>query len=458
MHWGSPYSFLLLLGAVPLILFLHSLRPTGLKVRTTTLFLWERLLRERPVGKKLGWLLKRNLLLILQILIALILIAALADPSLLRYGAPSGDTVVVVDLSASMKARGRSGSRFDGARREFFSLIDAMPSDQRTMVIGAGPMPRVISPFTADKRRLKDLGRSLQPTDAPGQVKEAVLFAHSFLKRGSPDGVVVFSDGAFDGAEELPWHSTHLRLVRAEGGDQNVGITGFEFRRVPTTPVHYEIMIRIKNFTPHPIRTPLTLTVGERTWAQESLEIAPQESRVLIYPYRGVLEGRATAILGIEDDFSTDNRAFLVLSESPPIRLLYAGKGNPFLEHLFHSFPYVQVTYVDRLVPEHLSSHLRQYDVILLDGIPSPPLVEGNFILINTVAEGLPLRVRGKILRPRPLPSVTRHPLTEGLRLDDLYIKEALRLIPTGGGITLARSKEGPLIFALERGRLRALV
>ena len=170
MNWGFPYAFFLLLGAIPLILFLHSLKPKGTKIRTTTLFLWERVLKERPVGKRLGWLLRQNLLLILQILIALILIMALADPSLLRYGSPAGDTVAVIDMSASMKARGRAGSRFDEAQRELLSLIDAMPSDQRMMVIGAGPTARILSPFTADKKRLREVGRTLQPTDAPGQV------------------------------------------------------------------------------------------------------------------------------------------------------------------------------------------------------------------------------------------------------------------------------------------------
>ncbi|HBA39684.1 MAG TPA: hypothetical protein DCZ05_08060, partial [Deltaproteobacteria bacterium] len=230
MLWGFPLSFLLLLAVVPWIIFLHSLRPKGLKVRTTALFLWERVMKERPVGKRLGRLLKKNLLLILQILIALILIAVLADPSLLHTGASVSDTVIVMDLSASMKAKGRSGSRFDSAREEFFSLIDAMSSNQKMMVIGAAPIPRVLSPFTSDKRRLKDLGRSLQPTDAPGQVKEAILFAYSFLRRESRDRVVVISDGAFDGAEGLPWNSSHLRLVEVEGGSDNVGIMGFEFR------------------------------------------------------------------------------------------------------------------------------------------------------------------------------------------------------------------------------------
>ena len=458
MRWGFPLSFLLLLAVVPWIIFLHSLRPKGLKVRTTALFLWERVMKERPVGKRLGRLLKKNLLLILQILIALILIAVLADPSLLHTGASVSDTVIVMDLSASMKAKGRSGSRFDSARKEFLSLIDAMSSNQKMMVIGAAPIPRVLSPFTSDKRRLKDLGRSLQPTDAPGQVKEAILFAYSFLRRESRDRVVVISDGAFDGAEGLPWNSSHLRLVEVEGGSDNVGIMGFEFRRIPSHPAKYEIMIRIKNFTPRPVRAPLILSVGEKKLAQENIEIEASGSRVLIYPYQGPLAGRATAQLAIEDDFATDNRAFLVLSESPPVHVLYAGKGNPFLEVLFRSLPNVQVTHVDRLDADLISSKLHLYDLVIVDGIPAPPMTQGNFLLINTIGEGIPLSVTGKILRPRLLPAVVRHPLVEGLRLDDLHIKEALRLVPTGEGINLAGSKEGPLIFALERGRLKALI
>ena len=131
MLWGVPSALLVILGAVPLILFLHSLRPRGLKVRTTALFIWERVLKERPLATRLGWLLRKNLLLILQLLAAILLIAALADPSLLHFGAPAGDTVVVMDLTASMKAKGPAGTRFDAARREFLSLVDALPADRK---------------------------------------------------------------------------------------------------------------------------------------------------------------------------------------------------------------------------------------------------------------------------------------------------------------------------------------
>ncbi len=161
MFWRLPSALLLLAGAIPLILFLHSLRPRGLRVRTTTFFLWERVLREQPLGTRLGWLVRKNLLLILQLLAALALIAALADPWLRYFGSPSGDVVVVMDLSASMKATERGVLRFDAARREWLSLIDGLGAGQKMMVIGAGAQPRLLMPFTSDQRRLSGPGARL---------------------------------------------------------------------------------------------------------------------------------------------------------------------------------------------------------------------------------------------------------------------------------------------------------
>jgi Ca-activated chloride channel family protein len=273
MMWGFPYALLFLLGALPLIIFLHSLRPRGLRLRTTTYFIWERVLKERPLATRLGWLLRKNLLLILQILAASVLIAALADPSLLSFGAPAGDIVVVMDLSASMKAKGRSATRFESARQEFSSLVDRLGSEQRMMVIGAGPQPRVLAPFTTDKRRLREIGRTLTATDAPARVKEAILFAHAFLKKGSPDRVVVITDGAFEGAGDFTWQTAHLRLVSIDGGNQNVGIIAFEARRRRNRPSELEIMVHVKNFTSKTVRAPLTVTLADKTLRREQIEV-----------------------------------------------------------------------------------------------------------------------------------------------------------------------------------------
>ena len=456
MVWAVPYALLLFFGAVPLILFLHSLKPKGFKVSTTTLFLWERVLKQRPLATRIGWLFRKNLLLILQILAACLLIAALADPSLLHFGAPSGDMVVVVDLSASMKARGPSGTRFEAARKEFLSLVDELSSGQKMMLIGAGAQTRLIVPFTADKQRLRDAGRSMVATDVSGRIKEAILFAHAFLKRGSPDHVVVISDGAFAGAEDFARQAAHLRFIKVDGGRDNVGIVGFEVRRHADRSSQYEVMVHLRNFTAKAIRAPLTVTLGDTTLVRESIDIEPDGRRVLIYPFKGSLAGTLAARLEIDDDFATDNRAYLAVSDAPPVRLLYVGPGNPFLSNLLRFFPNVQVTAAQPGEPD--ASHFEnQYDLVIFDRVPVPTLTQGNFILINTVAPNLPLQVQGKSRNPRIVAPVTKHPITDGLSLADLQVRESLRVAVTGDGVVLARSPESPMLVALERGKLRLL-
>ncbi|HJX10450.1 MAG TPA: VWA domain-containing protein, partial [Candidatus Binatia bacterium] len=311
MLWGAPYALLLAVGAIPLIFFLHSLKPRGVKINTTALFIWERVLKERPLATRLGWLLRKNLLLLLQLIAAAILIAALADPSLIYFGASAGDTVVVVDLSASMKAKGKSVTRFEAARREFLSLVDALPTGRKIMLIGAGPQARLIVPLTADKARLREAGRNLAATDAPGRVNDAILLAHAFLKRGSSDRVVVISDGAFAGAEEFTRPAAHLRFIKVEGGTENVGIVAFEVRRHPDRPAPVEVMVHVKNFTAKAARVLLTLTLGEKELAREVIEIEAEGRKVLIYPLDGNVTGALVARLEIADDFTTDNQAYL---------------------------------------------------------------------------------------------------------------------------------------------------
>ncbi|MBM4296836.1 MAG: VWA domain-containing protein, partial [Deltaproteobacteria bacterium] len=307
MIWTLPSALFLLGAALPLIIFLHSLKPRGLKIATTTMFIWERVLRERPLGTRLGWLLRKNLLLILQLVAASALIAALADPALRHFGAQSGDLVVVLDLSASMKAKAKNGTRFDSARREFLALVDGLAREQKMLVVGASTQPRLLAPFTGDKRRLRELGRNLDATEAPGRIKDAILFAHAFLKRGGADRVVVISDGAFAGAEEFAKPAPHLRFIdvgdmKEKSAAANLAIVGFELRRQPERPSSAEIMVHLRNFSATARRAPLTLSLGEKVLARQDIEIGAGERRVLIYPVGGDLSGALTARLEVDDD------------------------------------------------------------------------------------------------------------------------------------------------------------
>ena len=457
MLWGLPAALLLLAGAIPLILFLHSLKPRGLKIATTTMFIWQRVLRERPLGTRLGWLLRKNLLLILQLLAALALIVALADPSLLHIGQRSGDMVVVLDLSASMKATGKSGSRIEGLRREFNSLIDGLSSEQKMLVIGAGAEPRLMAPFSSDKRRLRELARTISATDSPGRIKEAILFAHGFLKHGSADQVTVISDGAFAGAEEFAAAAPHLRFVKVDGAGENVGnigIVGFEVRRQPERGAPAEILVHVRNYTAKAVRVPLALSLGDRQILRAEIDIDADDRRVLIYPFDGALAGRLMAQLDFADDFTTDNRAYLAVADTPPLRVLYVGPGNPYLNNLFRFFANIELTTLARW-DDGAAQMAGKFDVVICDRVAPPALTQGNFIFIDTLPVKSPLVRQAPLANPRLLLPLAKHPLTDGLSLADLQVREAAPLRENGAGVALARIAQGPLLYALETAKLR---
>ncbi len=454
MLWGLPAALLLLAGAIPLILFLHSLKPRGLKIATTTMFIWQRVLRERPLGTRLGWLLRKNLLLILQLLAACALIVALADPSLFHIGPRSGDLVVVLDLSASMKAKGKDGSRFDNARREFNSLIDKLSSEQKMLVIGAASEPRLLAPFTADKRRLRQLARTLTPTDGPGKITEAILFAHGFLKRASADHVTVISDGAFAGAEEYSAAAAaHLRLIKVAGGSDNIAIVGFEVRRQPAGGPA-QILVHVRNFTAKAVRLPLALSLDGKEILRQEIDIGADDRRVLIYPFDYPLAGRLVAELDSADDFATDNRAYLALADSAPLRVLYVGPGNPYLNNLLRSFANIELTALPRW-DDGAARAQSKFDLVICDRVAPPALSQGNFIFIDTLPAQSPLQRLAPVANPRLLAPLAAHPLTAGLNLAELQVRAGAPLRDGGAGFALARSAQGPLIYALESGKLR---
>ena len=458
MLWSLPSALFAIFGAVPLILFLHSLKPRGEKVSTTALFIWERVLKERPLATRLGWLLRKNLLLILQLLAAVLLIAALADPSLRNFGASAGDVVAVIDQTASMKAKGPAGTRFDAARAEFLALVDALPAGRKMMLIGAGSETRLILPFTADKRRLREAGGNLLPGDTSGRVKDAILFAYAFLKKDSPDQIVVISDGAFTGAEEFSREAAHLRFIKIAGGAENLGIVGLDLRRHSDGSERYEAMVHVRNFGAGTARSPLTVALGQTVLAREEIAIPAGGRRVLVYPYNGDPAGTLTAALEAADDFPTDNRATLTVSTAAPLRLLYVGPGNPALSNLLSFFPSVQVTSVASWDMETARrGQDGAYDVLIFDGVAAPELTEGNMILINTAPPNFPLAIQGEVRRPQINAPLARHPVTAGLSLGDLHVQESLRVTASGDGTVLARGANSPLLVVFERPKLRAL-
>src|SRR5688500_3880684 len=142
---SSAWLFLLL---IPLIIFyfLKLRRPRQL---VSSLVLWRQVLSDQRVNSPFQRF-KRNLLLLLQILLLALLALAAMQPFLRREAQRSERLPVLVDVSASMAALDSANgkSRLEEARQRLRDRIDALSPDQEMCIIAFAKTARKLTGFT----------------------------------------------------------------------------------------------------------------------------------------------------------------------------------------------------------------------------------------------------------------------------------------------------------------------
>jgi len=117
---------------IPLIILLYLLKPRREEMMVPSTYLWEQV--QKDIEASNPWQrLKKNLLLLLQLLAATLLVMALTRPYLPVAQDSARHIVVVLDCSASMAASDVSPSRFDEARQVAGKMADQLgPGDCMT--------------------------------------------------------------------------------------------------------------------------------------------------------------------------------------------------------------------------------------------------------------------------------------------------------------------------------------
>lgn len=455
MTWLNPAAFAFL-GAIPILILLHSLRYRRRDVQVSTLFLWERVMREAHGSLGLRRLVQ-NLPLLLQIVLALLLTTALANPALTKTVSQSKDIVLVLDVSASMQTRTPQGTRFALAQEEALRVVQALPRGRQMALIAAARQPRVVTFFTAEKALLRQAITNLQASDAPGDMREAVLLALSFTQGHNTQEVVVIGDGAYRQVLDGDVPRGQMRHIQVTGGADNVGITRFALRKVPDAVQRYEVLISVKNFSQQAQQVPLQLTLRRRRLLDRALSLSPGQEEVVVAGLEGPLKGVAQAEILVEDALALDNRAYGVLAAKTQIWILLVGEGNYFLEQLLTSLPGVIVNVAPEVTEEALPQLLAANQLIIFNGVQPPPLHRGNFLLINAVPQDVRLQARGTVLQPQVLDWDRQHPLLQFVDLTDLRIEEALALQPQAGARSLVDGAGISLLSMIEEPSLRVL-
>src|SRR5262245_51709790 len=189
---SSSALWWLLLGAIIVVFYLLKLKRKRSVV--PSILLWKRALEEVEANAPFKKL-RRSLLLLLQLLVLVVLVFALARPLVMTRALASGSTVIIIDSTASMSALDEDGPRLDRGKRLARDMIEGLGSGDRAAIIETSSRATVRSPLTSDRAGLVSSIAEMHETDAPGDLTDAVRLAEKIAKSEQSSSVVIISDG-----------------------------------------------------------------------------------------------------------------------------------------------------------------------------------------------------------------------------------------------------------------------
>src|SRR5437763_2104928 len=408
----------------PIIILLYFLRLRRKPVPVSSTFLWHKSIEDLHVNRLMQWL-RRNVLLLLQLLAALLLIYAVLGPRLHAALGGGRHYVLLIDNSASMSATDVTPSRLEWAKAEALKEIDAATDADFGMVIVFNRTAEIRQSYTSNRAVLRRAVESIRPTASQTRFDEALNLAASLAnparstdnELARPEGaepgkerqyvplegmqadVHLYSDGGFPPVAGFALANLNLNyhtppVPPAEGGvSHNVGIVRLDAHRnevgqlVVTASVRNyrgsavpDQLLRLEVLDPsdRPVgaysqRVRLEPKEGQPAGGQEvafTLPDVPENADVVI---RARLENT-------NDSFPLDDVAWLVPGVARKARVLVFAPDNPVEQNFpgprrFLDLPSTQkIAEVTRFTPDRIADRDKyeparegKYDLVIFD-------------------------------------------------------------------------------------------
>lgn len=363
MPFLNPWGLLGVLSLVA-ILLLYFLRQRHQEQVIPSTYLWIRAIQQleatRPWQK-----LRKNMLMLLQLLAALLLTLAIARP--FSLAATAGDWIVVLDTSASMQATDVSPTRFDYAITQLNNLVNGLRPGHAVTVIQAGNQAQVKIGRSTDKAMLLDQISKLRVQNTAAELADALSLARA-LSRESDAQVLLLSDQQI--------HAQDVKWMDCGGQGENVSIR-------PLTYQHAQTGLTVLSTVYHEGETKnITLECEVDGVLFDVQEVTlPSDSVVPVY-WDGLPEGATTVRVSTshEDALMLDNQAQAAIAQQQAVSTLLVSAGNRFLE--------AALSLHDGLVLEKTTPQEERiyqgYDLYVLDGVmPDTLPQDGAVMLIN---------------------------------------------------------------------------
>ena len=378
----APLALLGLI-ALPIIVAFYMLRLRRRDLPVGSTFLWQQLIRD--VEANAPWQrLRFSWLLLVQLLIAAIVVAAAARPFSAVESDLAANVVLIVDTSASMATRTEDEDRMALARERAREVVGRLPVGGRITVVAAADTADVLVSETDDTDAALEAIDGITATQLPGDLTDAFALSSALAQRDADSTVVVVTDAAGD---ELPdvGVGAPVLVERIGSTDANQAIAALSALR-RAGGAQLDLFVAVSN--PSTVEATRRLEVyadGALVDARDLTIPAGERSEALV----GTVPGAATVIearLAGSDALITDDRAFAVVPIDDATRTLLVGDRNAYLENALALLPRLELYavdadgYADALAAADEEG--MPYGLLVFDGVvpDDPPTVPALYI------------------------------------------------------------------------------
>lgn len=308
MTWLTPwYAIIAASIAVPTLIILYFLKLRRRDVEISTTLLWKKAIQDLQANAPFQKL-RRNILLLLQLLALAAALIAIGTPQFKSDSAVGTRHVIMIDRSASMSARdeandkGEPLSRLEAAKEQAIKLVESLRepglfdkgSGDQAMLIVFDNTAKAVQTFTTDKDLLKSAIRAITPSDAPTLVDEAFRLARAQAPRRiitdkRPDGtegfiegpagpvgtIHVYSDGRLPDAAKAEASREDVVLFHSIGKSdaKNIGITSLRAQRSLEKPNQLSVFVALSNTAREARKVDAELQVDGQVVAIKSVDL-----------------------------------------------------------------------------------------------------------------------------------------------------------------------------------------
>ena len=453
MQFLNPAAFYLL-GVIPIIVLLHFLKLRRYSYLVPSIMHWLSTDEDRRANVPFQRI--RNLLLpLLQVLFLLLLTFSVARPILRRPGFMPGKAIIIVDNSASMLSEEMGQTRLALAKQAALKQIGQISAGGGMMLMVTQAVDTYIQQaFTTDTAQLRRAIENITLTDAPRNLRP--VFDAVTRYADAPQDKIFFVSDTFENLPDIP---LPLHKIGVGGEAENVGIV---LLSVESVEDRYEVLVRIQNFTDTSREFNVQLAVENSPLDDRTVSIPPEMTKSVLFSGdpKGLEEKVISVHLGIEDDFSLDNTASVILSGVSPLRILLVSDNQKSLlsnllttygKHVelnivapadYHGTGNADITIFDggtstgREVFGSFSEVASKTHLIFINQGSNLPFMQGETFSVET--DSGPARV---------VKADNAHPLMAGISLQGLQVRESTyRNLPLWGH-SLVETEKGSLIW-----------